>query len=123
MDTTEGNKLIAEFMDCIIIGNIAKRTTKYWDWPMNSGVRILVDHLKYNSSWDWLMPVKEKIEMLDCIGDFSIGSSYGCIEAINQDNEWNAIIYEDDKPIDKIYWLIIEFIQWYNENNGKKDKS
>ncbi len=54
MSTKENNKLIAKFMDTEITNN-----TK----------NILGSSLKYHSSWDWLMPVIEKIESLNFVID------------------------------------------------------
>ena len=54
----EGNKLIAEFMGYKFIED--------WHqyWRLSDKHLLLENELKYHSSWDWLMPVVEKIEYL-----------------------------------------------------------
>ena len=58
METTENNKLIAEFMgvNIITIDDIRKNKNPY----IASADGHLEDDLKYHSSWDWLMPVVEQ---------------------------------------------------------------
>ena len=65
-ETNEGNRLIVEFMkgkkDCY---------GKWFYQGYVNGINFLgyeIDGFKYNSSWDWLMPVVEKIETLDKMG-------------------------------------------------------
>ena len=135
MTTTESNKLIAEFMgDFELIKEFKPEpdvdVTYCWKQLSNKGYGydttywtdyksgcIYHDRVCYNISWDWLMPVVEKIQMLDIVSNLSIGSSYVCLETTNQEDEWNQVIYADDRPIDKVWLLVVEFIKWYNNNN------
>lgn len=65
-----GNKLIAEFMDW----KQCKDGDWQWKHPKNSilpaqyeayGTKYTYDeNMKFNSSWEWLMPVVDKIESL-----------------------------------------------------------
>ena len=64
IETIEGNELIAEFMGV---------DTKFSDElykDSRSVLRYLIDNkskydgLLFHSSWDWLMPVVEKIELV-----------------------------------------------------------
>ena len=70
----EGNKLIAEFMGYNLIIPSMRRYPNNWKtsyWERNYDIeKHTTDHvlceengLKYHSSWDWLMPVVEKIEL------------------------------------------------------------
>lgn len=53
----EGNRLIAEFMELRLVGDV------YMNAPYKTPFVIgLVEELKYHSSWDWLMPVLLKIK-------------------------------------------------------------
>ena len=58
MNTTENNKLIAEFMQLV------ECETDYLYHP-SSEKGFLKDYLMYNSDWNWLMEVVEKIEDLN----------------------------------------------------------
>ena len=49
------NKLIAEFMGCLF------ENKEYYRPLYNSGDWFKEDELMFNESWDWLMPVVEKI--------------------------------------------------------------
>lgn len=51
----ESNKLIAEFMG-INVG-------EYTSYPEEGLTQYAVVDLQYHESWDWLMPVVEKIEL------------------------------------------------------------
>ena len=54
------NKLIAEFMGCTNPFNEIHDATLY---KVEQGTFEL-DELQYHTSWDWLMPVVEKIEQI-----------------------------------------------------------
>jgi len=73
------------------------------------------DELLYDTSWDWLMPVVEKITVLstqDYESDI-YGEYMGRFEIID-DCFMSA-------NIEVIYKTIIEFIKWYNKNKkGEK---
>ena len=70
-----------------------------------------VEDLKFNSSWDWLMPVVKKIrEVINTelnFSDFDDQRGY--------DQRLNPYNYD----IDSIYKGAVEFIKWYNENKGE----
>jgi len=78
--------------------------------------------LKYHESWDWLMPIVEKIESeLDknnaCKYNITIIQSF--VEII--ENHTSEIIVEldmDDK-INAVYASVIAFIEWYNKFEKK----
>ena len=95
----ESNKLIAEFMGAekthIQSGKIGDI---YCPVPSKNGSEY-ADKLQYHLSWDWLMPVVQKIEQ-DC-------------EGVPQEMI-NISLYSDIK---EVYKAVIEFIKDYN--NGK----
>ena len=122
----EQNKMIAEFDKgarmrkfvegyagtCMYIGN--KRWCRFED-------------LKYHTSWDWLMPVVEKIEKEGCKVEIS--------SLIQSFNDGPEIIYHQDVSIfhdvtcivevtslsklNSVYEAVIKFITWYNANKSK----
>lgn len=97
----EGNKLIAEFMT-----GKSKKSKVFFD------LNCCANDLKYHSSWEWLMPVVEKIEMM--------GS--------NKFNDINTVLYsrfEIKHNHIKLYWskdhkyqLFIEVIQKGNDSSS-----
>ena len=98
----KGNKLIAIF-------NGAKEndytvTLQKDTFPDRAAYHYL-DELLYHASWDWLMPVVNKIRSLynvdvDVPFDTVDVIAEGCIEA-------NII---------QVYTGVVEFIKWYNQN-------
>ena len=78
--------------------------------------------IHYHDSFDWLMPVVEKIGKLNCIDEIDIHydsvakGNYVTITPAFRDsfNMISTRIYE--KQIDAIYDAVIQFIQWYNQH-------
>ena len=107
----DGNKLIAEFLGINkkVYGETG--TTYYIDDTPYQLVK-----LKYYSSWDWLMPVVEKIEnVLD--GDVSvIISDASC--GISYSNSY-SICAEAYTKIEAIWLACVNFITWYNLQTNK----
>jgi hypothetical protein len=103
-----------------------------------------IDQLKYHSSWDWLLPVIEKIEQTK-IDDHSIGVVIGFENycGIIVHNHKPLLKFESSKPYSKemiteggkvnyemgtwrpstkieCVWLtIVEFIKYYNDDKRK----
>ena len=78
--------------------------------------------MKFHSSWDWLMPVVEKIDNIrlqDKKGyaqsvDFSIFSNICTIETGGYTSFTICTIIKDTK-IEAVWTACVEFIQWYNK--------
>jgi hypothetical protein len=135
MEIEEGNKLIAEFMGC-------RESTVYWGgepfqrwgfadtdiadkWPEN----CFSVETKYHTSWDWLMPVVEKIGLLPYPKDkgwkdedYKDYSAYPYPRTFGMRNtegkymvRLNASpLFEADTLIEATWLAVIDFIQWYN---------
>ena len=106
------NKLIAEFMGM----ELGDDKTMYYDDAENLHPPTRVNELKYHESWDWLMPVVEKIE--------SLGYEFFIVEdrikiAHNTDDSIDTIINFTlgGSKKDATYKAVVEFIKTYN--NGK----
>jgi hypothetical protein len=114
METTENNKLIAEFMGVNIttIDDIRKNKNPY----IASADGHLEDDLKYHSSWNWLMPVVEKIEDYDEydveILQYGTKVLKNSVEIIT-----NVADFSFDKKIEHCYDAIVKFIKEYNKQN------
>ena len=126
---TENNKIIAEFMG------------KEWNKSFFAGVSIINPSnitYKFDTDWNWLMEVVEKIESLD-INKFSKqlgredvkpieGKFY--LTVFDNQAEFLASVYywqhdnnikglkkeNGNSKIEAVYNACVEFIKWYNEN-------
>jgi hypothetical protein len=110
------NELIAEFM-----GVSRHRTEPHLFWCQPYNCFTSLDNLAYHSSWDWLMPVVERIakagydvelyasglnENHEChIHD--TGNSYACIE-------------DSYSMLNATYKAVVEFIKWYNTKQQER---
>lgn len=99
MNTNEGNKLIAEFMGlpCPPV---------YEETPFGEGVGYgyyTPEELKYHSSWDFLMPVIQKLYSLQK------GKWYDRVFSINI-----SLSFQDKVDIQTTWEKVLHFIQWYN---------
>jgi hypothetical protein len=94
------NELIAEFMGSRV---------KLWDGvprikTAKHGLQSVWSELQYDKSWDWLMPVVEKI---DGIYDYD-RSMYN-----------RVVELPVSTPINEVYKAVVQFITWYNENKKR----
>jgi hypothetical protein len=118
MNTTENNKLLAEFMGRSIspITLAEFRKLKPRDKHLVSGA--FVEDLQYHSSWNYLMEVVEKIEDIETIDVDILTNGTRIYEwrsggRVIADNCANISF---DKKIEHTYDSVVEFVQWYNKN-------
>ena len=104
----KNNKLIAEFM-----GGKLKWLNKI-DSSYVSGYANIAG-LKFHKSWDWLMPVVEKIESLN-INEIPIEVHIHSNDCLISDIEHNSIgeLSSLGSKIKSVYECVVEFIKWYN---------
>jgi len=95
----EENKLIAEFMQ------YDNKSVGLYDYSHTPNNEIL----KYHKSWNWLMPVVEKIETI-------IGKLPTHIGNIPNDEDWESNNFLSTN-IEETYKAVVEFINEYNKNN------
>lgn len=147
METIENNKLIAEFMGafCEMVdhteGNedycksegIDKWLIPTWSKPEGYNEnkwgwgKYRMGYFEYHESWDWLMPVVEKIDDM-----FTEKYSVSVVmESLNQsiitihfhqpDPTKKRIVKQfintSESKISSLYKTIVEFIIWYNNVN------
>lgn len=138
-NNTANNVLIARFMNYeevtkedIWFDN--KITTRFRiDMPLHNIDWKYDWCLQFHESWDWLMPVVEKIE------DLGSSGSWICIQMNQSLNVFTSsiiitgekgkkikditLVNQRDKhtKIETIYNVVVEFIKWYN-GNSKSDK-
>ena len=107
----EGNKLIAEFMD------LKNFHTTNW-YTDNDKIGFYIDDkICYHSSYDWLMPVVEKMEKMGYGMDIT-PHDVTVIDYVTGNEEERVRIENDDNypKIDLIYWAVIGFIGWFSKN-------
>lgn len=131
----EQNKLIAEFMGSRYINEpfFDKSTNKmvdYWYWtkPDNGwpsskltnqeySTAYMIENWAYHTSWDWLIPVVEKIESLNWSTELRYTAGVGHnMYFISAGAELNRTKSSTDK-IEAVYNAVIFFINWYNQQN------
>lgn len=107
----QNNKLIAKFQYEKLCENTETDDFLVRDKNTNY-IEFYVVDAKYHSSWDWLMPVIEKI--MDICFECSELTGW----EINDPEDFYAI--RDCIPdITHTYKAVVEFIKWYNKNNKK----
>jgi len=155
---TEGNKLISEFMGYkfVTIGYFGQPDETGWqienrEWMDKMDISNVGDYyvnvskdtwfeaedIQYHSSWDWLMPVVEKIESFwnpyydNCIYNehefsaFEITNNYISIGTAGFKNDVRKEFYWHEEILLKeksdqlkrhlVFQACIQFIQWYNQ--------
>lgn len=103
----EGNKLIAGFMDVKTKVNSRGFLCTIPDADLN------FEYIQYHSSWDWIMPVVEKIS------NWYDNDSDDYMDSME---EANLLLFRLSifAGIKETYQSVIKFIQWYNKqkHNG-----
>jgi len=126
----ENNKLIAEFMGARVMTfedgtvghtfwNEGDKGGRYGAFPNGSTNYFDYSKQGYHLSWDWLMPVVEKIEETNFI---KIIGKYCAISRTKAHgfNDWIAmegVAFTNPKSkLESTYKAVVKFINWYNEN-------
>ena len=115
IDIIQGNKLIAEFMGAELEGTMKGKLVYGIKGPCSGKTDFYYpSELKYHASWDWLMPVVEKIKELMYDQDMNVKGSLG--NKIKYVTLYTAI-FESFQQVDinKTYTAVVEFIKWSNE--------
>lgn len=119
----ENNELIAKFMGAEFIHDDPK------DHPdgyyMLEGEYFMVEDFGFHESWDWLMPVVEKIENLtdeenNYLFSFDCGRDF-CVVNFNDLTRKSIVcksVYKD--KMGSIWKAVVEFIKWYNNERCAK---
>lgn len=112
-ETNEKNKLIAEFMGIQTPDGLIFQDTNTKEFHS----------IKYHTSWDWLMPVVEKIDSM-LADDEYITIEYKTAYIDIYAPSWIFPDYKGDSftisgsgqtKIEAVYNCVMEFITWYNE--------
>lgn len=114
------NKIIAEFMGYRYETGVSLSGS--WSRYFKNGGTFedSFPEAKYDTSWDWLMPVVEKIE--------AIPGAYVDIhrEATKvkfcpkEISEWSHTAWNQESKITHVYTAVTKFIEWYNSQKDGK---
>jgi len=113
MNTQENNRLIAEFMQK------GSESFNLYDYD---GCHYKLTELQFHTSWDWLMPVVEKIESMNVSNDPYYSDS--TFQVTNFVQNWTASFLDRDNVevvqeegttrFEATYKAVVEFIKQYN---------
>lgn len=116
------NEIIALFMGAKYWpkGNIMAKYSDAWEFP-GADNAWNTKGLKYDTSWDWLMPVVEKIDQT-CGGCWIIRPGYVCFESyhgeLRKDRQFKFDTTEDNDESDGFlfltYSIVIRSIKHFN---------
>ena len=111
----EGNRLIAEFM-----GRCGKVNRHLYYVNIPTVKWVTIEEMQFHSSWDWLMPVVEKIESITETSDGIIYHLYDVVIRQHSCEIESADIHAGGFPskMEATYWAVVEFIEWYNNKNS-----
>lgn len=119
----EGNKLIAEFMGSTVTDKLTCKPypsgLPSWAMRMYDFDTLRIGGYDYNSSWDWLMPVVEKIEKMGYdsrIHGNNSDDGFICDFVDSENNEWGLAITHTTK-IEAVWLAVIDFIKFYKSQN------
>jgi len=123
MNIQENNKLIAEFMDIdtsgkdIYIHEHERLVRVPYEYTCEESCLYTLETLKYHKSWDWLMPVVEKInyKVADTwrIVQIGIGTKYVDVTNFNTSD---LFYYNTGNNIEDTYNCCIDVIKALNNN-------
>jgi len=108
-------KAIAEFIGRCGKHNKLLYTFKGIDRILEDDIWYNLSEAKFDSSWDWLMPVVEKIESLGYGVTIGMGT-YVVIQDDVTDTGLKITKMTDNNKLFCTYEAVVEFINWYNEN-------
>lgn len=112
----ENNKLIAEFMGFKLQNNPNERFYKNYFTQANGVWGNRIEILHFDSDWNWLMEVVEKIES----SGYLVKMAGKIVIIDNKSNNKDYISFESSQEVTKIeavYKACVTFIEWYNKQN------
>ena len=122
------NKLIAEFMGYENVGTLNNPLYDYYDNYFQDGSYEIKD-LQYHKSWDWLMPVVDKIEKIHGVyrrggltngGQIHKATDTKYLMEYGRYNRSIAHSYGRDR-LSAEYNAVVEFIKFFNQNNIRQN--
>ena len=125
----EGNDLIRKYIEMEYYDDFNYPEENEAGWYNSDGI-CMRKVLKFHSSWDWLMPVIEEIEMYTI---YSLVLDYDNREEFKGwSANWSTLNSKDEilgyienkkfnTKIEAAWFALVEFIKWYNTNKNKTE--
>jgi hypothetical protein len=123
MNRLESNKLLAEFMG-VFDKILSTQNIHSWsDAPFyytteNSKEKVIENisnYVKYDTDWNWLMQVVEKIENYNEFANV-LFAPQGCAIDVYIENGF-AFSNDCNTKIEAVYNACVEFVKWFNNQN------
>lgn len=104
----------------------SENPNKWWFHPQptpyyRKDAMHLTVGLRYDSDWNWLMPVVEKIESIN-YSSVQIKEGLCHISYHDTNGYWNHKKIDGHPKIISTHKAVIEFIKWYNSQQSKLDE-
>lgn len=117
--TTEGNKLIAEFMAFGYNPKTDKGFMRIKEWQRSTWEWYDTEQLEFHESWDWLMLVGKRIREVLAELHAKMPKHSACHgHVIEVDIHCAVTTYN----INKAWIAIVSFVRWYNDFKNMKAK-
>jgi len=136
---SEGNKFIAEFMgfEKVRVGYFDDSSETKWQrdnraWLDKNEIESVGNYIvnikknkciewnevAYHKSFDWLMPVVDKIRDNNCLVSIRFNRQMKTTNTVIAcfENKWVKDVEVSGIGIESTYKAVIEFIKWYNQN-------
>ncbi|HEY6143774.1 MAG TPA: hypothetical protein VIV55_10220 [Flavobacterium sp.] len=115
METTENNKLIAEFMGAKDLHNTNEYELYGFIEDIDDGEdeqhHFTPEQMLFDSDWNWLMEVVGKIEGLN----YWVNRIDGDVWIVDNNKEIIINNQYHSGGIEAVYKSVLEFVKWYNE--------
>src|SRR5687768_11495120 len=105
--TKTDNELVAEFM--------GQPLTLLHDTGYYGTIEHKIDYQMYQSSWNALMPVVQKVRSICVAVEISYSLGTVCKICYNNGKNFEWLSIEDNDGIRAVYKAVVEFIKWYND--------
>lgn len=118
----KNNEMIAKFMGAIVRGSETFRIAGKIEFPNRPFKSCAVKDLQYHNSWDWLMPVIDKIEFhSEPEVRFVIFPDETLLQELDYDSKFN---HRDNtcgpNRLTNLYNCVVEYIRDHNSANNIK---
>lgn len=126
MNTTENNKLLAEFLGYVNTTPTDKDFNIYELKGGKLGRFIEAMSMKFHNDFNWLMLVVEKIESLETKDGktFTIDMHRDSVLIFEYGLTTNEIVFTEGKGrLENLYNACIEFVKWWNKEQMGEERN